>query len=76
MSCRHSTVAAVHAVVNADVAPGCLNLIEGGDFEQFTPSWQIGASTRPPMYTNEQTFNNSAQAMRLGNGLSYPTLKV
>lgn len=58
-----------NAAVQADVAPGCLNLIEGGDFEQFNPSWQVIASTRPPMYSNEQTFNNSLQSMRLGNGL-------
>ena len=58
-----------YAARPADVAPGCLNLIEGGDFEQFNPSWQVIASTRPPMYSNEQTFNNSLQSMRLGNGL-------
>lgn len=58
-----------NAVSEAEVAPGCLNLIEGGDFEQFNPSWQVIASTRPPMYANEQTFNNSLQSMRLGNGL-------
>lgn len=58
-----------NAVLEAEVAPGCLNLIEGGDFEQFNPSWQVIASTRPPMYSNEQTFNNSLQSMRLGNGL-------
>lgn len=60
--------ASAYAVGQADVAPGCLNLIEGGDFEQFNPSWQVIASTRPPMYSNEQTFNNSLQSMRLGNG--------
>lgn len=60
--------ASAYAVDQADVAPGCLNLIEGGDFEQFNPSWQVIASTRPPMYSNEQTFNNSLQSMRLGNG--------
>lgn len=58
-----------YTVHQADVAPGCLNLIEGGDFEQFNPSWQVIASTRPPMYSNEQTFNNSLQSMRLGDGL-------
>lgn len=60
---------AANAVSQAAVAPGCLNLIEGGDFEQFNASWQVIASTRPPMYSNEQTFNNSLQSMRLGNGL-------
>lgn len=58
-----------------DVAPGCLNLIEGGTFEQFNPSWQIGASTRPPMYSNEQTFNGSLQALRLGNGVELPNIE-
>ncbi|MBX3011657.1 MAG: hypothetical protein KF832_09110 [Caldilineaceae bacterium] len=66
--------AAPLARVYAEVAPGCLNLIGGGDFEQFNPSWQLQASTRPPMYTNEQTFNNSLQAMRLGNGFELPNL--
>lgn len=70
-----AAVAAAHAGVNPDVAPGCLDLVEGGNFEQFHPSWQIGASTRPPMYTSEQTFNNSAQAMRLGNGLELPNIE-
>jgi len=58
-----------------DVAPGCLNLIEGGTFEQFNPSWQISASTRPPMYSNEQTFNGSLQALRLGNGVELPNIE-
>ena len=57
---------------NADVAPGCLNLVEGGTFEQFNPSWEILASTRPPMYSSEQTFNASLQSMRLGNGSELP----
>lgn len=60
------------AHVNAEVAPGCLNLVEGGTFEQFNPSWEILASTRPPMYSNEQTFNASLQSMRLGNGSELP----
>lgn len=72
-------VAVVHTVngmarVNYEVAPGCLNLVEGGDFEQFNPSWQLQASTRPPMYSSEQTFNNSLQSMRLGNGFELPNL--
>ena len=63
------------AHVNAEVAPGCLNLVEGGTFEQFNPSWEILASTRPPMYSNEQTFNGSLQALRLGNGLELPNVE-
>ncbi|MEZ4870451.1 MAG: hypothetical protein R3C14_54485 [Caldilineaceae bacterium] len=59
----------------ADVAPGCLNLLEGGNFEQLSPNWQIQPSTRPPMYTNEQTFNGSGQALRLGNGLELPNIE-
>ena len=61
--------------LSTGIAPGCLNLIEGGTFEQFNPSWQIGASTRPPMYSNEQTFNGSLQALRLGNGLELPNIE-
>jgi len=68
-------VRAVNARVNLDVAPGCLNLVEGGDFEQVNPSWQIGASPRPPMYSNEQTFNNSIQSLRLGNGIELPNVE-
>jgi len=66
--------ATIHADMNLDVAPGCLNLIEGGDFEQFNPSWQFSPSTRPPLYTNEQTFNNSTQSLRIGNGLDLPNI--
>jgi len=63
------------AHVQADVAPGCLNLVEGGTFEQFNPNWEILASTRPPMYSNEQTFNGSLQSLRLGNGLELPNIE-
>ncbi len=63
------------AHIQADVAPGCLNLIEGGTFEQFNPSWEILASSRPPMYSNEQTFNSSLQALRLGNGVELPNVE-
>lgn len=63
------------AHIQADVAPGCLNLVEGGTFEQFNPSWEILASARPPMYSTEQTFNSSLQALRLGNGLELPNVE-
>lgn len=63
------------AHVQADVAPGCLNLVEGGTFEQFNPSWEVLASARPPMYSNEQTFNASLQSLRLGNGLELPNVE-
>jgi hypothetical protein len=63
------------AHVQAEVAPGCLNLVEGGTFEQFNPSWEILASTRPPMYSNEQTFNGSLQSLRLGNGQELPNVE-
>lgn len=69
------TVSPVQAAVNPDVAPGCLNLVEGGNFDQFNPSWQITASTRPPMYSGEQTFNGSVQALRLGNGVELPNIE-
>ncbi|MEZ4677907.1 MAG: hypothetical protein R2932_27185 [Caldilineaceae bacterium] len=59
----------------ADVAPGCINLIEGGTFEQFNPAWQIQVSNRTPSYSNEQTFNGSAQSMRIGNGLELPDVE-
>lgn len=65
----------VKADVVSDVAPGCLNLVEGGTFEQFNSSWEILASTRPPMYSTEQTFNSSLQSLRLGNGLELPNVE-
>ncbi len=64
----------VAARVNLDVAPGCLDLVEGGGFEQVSLAWQTVASARPPMYTNERTFDGSAQAMRIGNGLELPNI--
>ena len=64
----------VAARVNLDVAPGCLDLVEGGGFEQVSLAWQTVASARPPMYTNERTFDDSAQAMRIGNGLELPNI--
>ncbi len=67
--------AVVNSSINLEVAPGCLNLVEGGDFEQFNPSWQIVASARPPMYSNEQTFNSSAQSLRVGNGFELPNIE-
>jgi hypothetical protein len=57
------------AAPSSVIAPGCVNLVENGGFEVISPGWQIQASTRPPMYTNEATFNGSRQAMRVGNGM-------
>jgi hypothetical protein len=57
------------AAPSHDIAFGCINLIENGGFEAITPHWQVQPGSRPPMYTNEFTFNNSLQSMRVGNGL-------
>ena len=51
----------------ADIAIGCSNLIEGGDFETINPVWNFQPSTNPPRYTSEFTFNGSAQSLVLGN---------
>jgi len=54
------------------ITPGCIDLIEGGTFEQYSANWLTIQSQRLPSYTNEQTFNSSAQSLRLGNGLELP----
>ncbi|HRW06782.1 MAG TPA: hypothetical protein P5121_16880 [Caldilineaceae bacterium] len=52
------------------VNPGCVDLVSGGDFEQPNqPAWVLQGVGRFPEYRSEQTFNNSAYAMFLGNGL-------
>ncbi len=56
----------------AQITPGCIDLIEGGTFEQYSANWLTIQSPRLPSYTNEQTFNSSAQSLRLGNGLELP----
>jgi hypothetical protein len=58
-----------------DIAPGCINLVENGGFEQIGPQWQIQPGPRPPMYTNEVTFDNSAQSMRIGNGMELSNIE-
>jgi len=57
----------VRAAPPADIAVGCSNLIEGGDFETINPVWNFQPSTNPPRYTSEFTFNGSAQSLVLGN---------
>jgi hypothetical protein len=56
------------AAAPLDIAPGCINLIDNGGFEVIGPQWLIQGGDRPPMYTNEVTFNNSQQSLRIGNG--------
>ncbi len=58
----------------AAINPGCINLIPNGDFEQFTPDWQIQSSNRPASYSNEQAFGGT-QSMRMGNGLALPDIE-
>jgi hypothetical protein len=57
-----------------EIAPGCVNLIENGGFEVVSPHWQIQPGPRPPMYTTEVTFGDSAQSMRVGNGVELPNV--
>ncbi len=63
------------AAPRPDIAPGCVNLVENGGFEMISPHWQIQPGPRPPMYTNEVTFNNSLQSMRIGNVVDLPDLE-
>ena len=56
------------------VRPGCINLIQGGDFEQLNPAWEIQGSSRPPSYSTVQAFNTSAQSLRIGNDLALPNV--
>jgi hypothetical protein len=58
-----------------DVLPGCVDLIQGGTFEQFNPAWQLQVGSRPPAYSTEQAFNSSTYAMRIGNGLELPDVE-
>ncbi len=57
----------LRAAPPADIAIGCNNLIEGGDFETINPVWNFQPSTNPPRYTSEVAFNGSAQSLALGN---------
>lgn len=57
------------------ITPGCIDLVEGGNFEQYSANWLTIQSPRLPSYTNEQTFNSSAQSLRLGNGLELPNVE-
>ena len=53
----------------AQITPGCIDLIEGGTFEQYSANWLTLQSPNLPSYTNERTFNSSTQSLRLGNSL-------
>jgi hypothetical protein len=65
----------LQAAPQPDIAPGCINLVENGGFELISPHWQIQTGPRPPMYTNELTFNNSLQSMRIGNVVDLPDIE-
>lgn len=72
--CSSRLMAAPAERVAYTVNPGCINLVPGGDFEQFTPAWQIQGSSRPPSYSIEQALNG-VQSMRLGNGPELPDVE-
>lgn len=72
---QSTAVWAAAAESPAKVAPGCADLIQSGDFEQFNPAWQILPSSRPAAYRTEQTFNSSTYALRLGNDLESPNVE-
>ena len=55
----------VRAAPAADIAVGCSNLIENGDFEAVNQVWQFSPSTSPPRYSSEVPFSG-AQSLRLG----------
>lgn len=48
-----------------DLAAECVELVNNGDFERDA-GWTMLQSPAAPLYTGEQTFNGSSQAMRLG----------
>ena len=48
-----------------DIAVGCSNLVENGDFEAVNQVWQFSPSTSPPRYSSEVPFSG-AQSLRLG----------
>jgi hypothetical protein len=64
---------AVWAAPASDVLPGCVNLIQGGDFEAFNPAWQFQPGSRPPAYTTEQAFAGT-YSLRIGNGAELPNI--
>ncbi len=74
-STTHRLSAAPASAPLPDVLPGCVDLIQGGTFEQFNPAWQLQVGSRPPAYSTEQAFNSSTYAMRIGNGLELPDVE-
>lgn len=66
---------AAQGAPSRQIPPGCVNLVENGGFEVIGPQWQIQSGPRPPMYTNEVTFDGSLQAMRVGNGSELSNLE-
>lgn len=66
---RHLLNAAPAQRPATQINPGCINLIEGGTFEQYSANWLTLQSPNLPSYTNERTFNASTQSLRLGNSL-------
>ncbi len=52
-----------------DIAPGCGNLIEDGNFETLNPAWEFQPSTNPPRYTSDFTFGGSVKSLVLSDAL-------
>ncbi|MCX6043624.1 MAG: hypothetical protein NT075_00815, partial [Chloroflexi bacterium] len=61
--------AAPLAAPMGDIAPGCGNLVEGGDFETLNPAWEFQPSTNPPRYTTDYAFGGSVQSLVLSDAL-------
>ncbi len=52
-----------------DIAPGCGNLVAGGDFETLNPAWEFQPSTNPPRYTTDYALAGSVQSLVLSDAL-------
>lgn len=64
----------VQAAPPAQIGPGCINLIEDGDFEtENFQAWLIQDSLRRPAYTTEIKFSG-LRSMRVGNSLEQPNI--
>jgi hypothetical protein len=64
-----SVPAALAQTVSTPAPPSgaeCVELVSNGDFERNGVGWNLLQGPAAPIYTNEQTFNGSSQAMRLG----------
>ncbi|MFN8489677.1 MAG: hypothetical protein U0350_18985 [Caldilineaceae bacterium] len=59
------TFRGVYAAPVDDIAVGCSNLVENGDFEAVNQVWLFSPSTTPPRYSSEFPFSG-AQSLRLG----------